>query len=569
MKIHIVGPEGRSDWDAWVIARFARHLGHYNGWAVSQVPDPSAAANVFILYLDWRFHKWRKTPTAALFTHYVPTDRLRVEQWKEVASAVDLRVTMCDQYVGGLAKHGSTVSITTPVELDKFTIVPSTAHDMPIIGVSGEVYPGGRKGEGLVKKLAQEQSHRWRIIASGKGWPVKTTMYAWKHLQRHYQSLDVFLCTSSIEGGPVTVLEALACGKPVVVPEGVGLIDELPVAPGIYRYPKGDYGAMVEAIEDAVAEQVNPETLRGYVTDRTVEHFAQEWRVAIEGMLRRPVPEVDVEEEANLPDWRTNSGVYIVAYGKRAHDCAYHLIKSLHKHMPDLPICLACEGYAENFQKPVNINDKGCSAPISDSFKSLLGPKDILMPLPMKDRRARSQKTNIYRYAPQEWRYVLYMDADMLIAGKLDAFFAPLQDGWDMVVTQGTPPDTPLVNQAQREKYKEENLYTDSVLGSSHWLQVAGGIWSFRRNERTAAFLAAFHEEWKRYSHTDQQAMMRAFWRCPVRFWTLPRQFNWFMHRSLPKAKDRAVVLHFATAARAWVEKHDGRKLWREWRDKI
>lgn len=569
MKIHVVGPEGRTDWDAWVIARFARHLSKYNGWTLSQVPDPSAAANVFILYLDWRFHKWRKTPTTALFTHYVPSDRLRVEQWKEVAQAVDLRVTMCDQYVDALKAFGPTVSITTPVELDKFTIIPATPHDIPIIGVSGEVYPGGRKGEGLVKKLAAEQSHRWRIIASGKGWPVKTTMYQWKHLQRHYQGLDVFLCTSSIEGGPVTVLEALACGKPVVVPEHVGLIDELPVAPGIYRYPKGNYAVMVDAIEDAFADPVPPEQLRSYVADRTVERFAEEWRVAVEGMLRKPVAEIDIQEEADLPDWRKNSGVYIVAYGKRAHDCAADLIRSLHKHNPHLAICLICEGYKDGFQKSVNVEDKGYPVPMAESFKQLLRPQDMLVTAPMKDRRARNQKTNIWKFAPEAWRYILYMDADMLVTDKLDAFFAPLQDGWDMVVTQGTPPETPLVNQAQREKYKEENLYTDSVLGSSHWLQVAGGIWSFRRNERTEAFLAAFHEEWKRYSHTDQQAMMRAFWRCPVRMWTLPRQFNWFMHRGLPKSRDKAAVLHFATAARAWVEHHDGRSLWKEWRTKI
>ncbi len=553
---------------SWIVWRLAKHLMKRNGWEMSNEPNKKADANLFFPYLEWRFHNWHKTPCAAFMTHYVKTDRMRRECWERVADHVDMRVTMCEQYVEGLSEYGLTVNITPPVELDKFVIADSPNNGQPIIGVAGEVYRGGRKGEGLIKKLAQYNRHRWAFRAAGVGWPVQTRFYEWKHMQRFYQGLDVFLCTSTIEGGPVTVLEALACGKPVVVPKDVGLIDELPKEKGIWRYKKGDYQSMIRAIEKAVAHSPVPKVLRSYVEDRTIERYCQEWREAVEKMLE-PTP-VEIEEpEGDLPAWRGSSGVYIVAYGKRAHDCAYHLIKSLHKRNPHLRVCLACEGYADNFQKPVNISDKGYSHPLSGAFRKLLRPQDVLRPLPMKDRRARNQKTNIWKHAPQEWQYVLYMDADMLVAGKLDVFFAPLADGWDMVVTQGTPPKTPLVRQAQREKYKTENLYTNGVLGTPKWLQVAGGIWSFRRNKRTQRFLATFHKEWKRYQKTDQQSMMRAFWRCPVKMWTLPRQFNWFMHRSIPAKKDRAVVLHFATAARAWVEKHSGRKLWRKWREKV
>ena len=554
--------------DDWILSRMALHLIKRNKWNPTKEPDRRADVNVFFPYLIWRFSHWRATPAAAFMTHYIPSDQMRKECWTHTAERVDLRVSMCEQYADILRQYGPTVNITPPVELDKFVIVDTPEHSRPVIGVSGEVYPGGRKGEHLVKKLQQMQGHRLKLVASGKGWPVRTKHYEWRDMQTYYQNLDVFLCTSTTEGGPVTVLEALACGKPVVVPSGVGLIDELPSEAGIWRYTKGDYKSMEQAIERALEDRQEPEALRALVEDHTIERYCDEWQEAVEGMLQ-PVPEY-VEPKRTLPDWRTHGGVYIVAYGKRAHDCAYHLIKSLHKQMPDLPVCLACEGYVENFQKPANIDDKGYSSPISDVFKKLLREgKDIMLPLPMKDRRARSQKTKIYSHAPEEWEYVLYMDADMLVIDKLDAFFAPLQDGWDMVVTQGTPHTTPLVSQAQREKYKEENLYTDSILGTPKWLQVAGGIWSFRRNEYTKNFLEAFHAEWKRYQHTDQQAMMRAYWRHPVRMWTLPQQYNWFMHRMEPKPKDRAVVLHFATAARAWVEKHDGRKLWRTWREKV
>jgi len=150
----------------------------------------------------------------------------------------------------------------------------------------------------------------------------------------------------------------------------------------------------------------------------------------------------------------------------------------------------------------------------------------------------------------------------MLVAKPLNLFFDILQDGWDMVVTL-SPPRGPLVHHAQRKKYEEENRYTTGKLGSANLLQIAGGVWAFRRNARTQAFLEGFHKEWRRFQHTDQQSMMRSFWKNPVRMWTLPREFNWFVHHEKPSKK--AVIYHFATAARAWGVRHPGRKLWRKY----
>jgi len=100
-----------------------------------------------------------------------------------------------------------------------------------------------------------------------------------------YRSLDVFLCTSLIEGGPVTVLEALACGKSVVIPREVGALDELPPIPGVVRYYKGDYDSMVDAIRWALVLCGKPETLRAIVEHRTPKKWAADWRAAVENLM--------------------------------------------------------------------------------------------------------------------------------------------------------------------------------------------------------------------------------------------------------------------------------------------
>ena len=78
-------------------------------------------------------------------------------------------------------------------------------------------------------------------------------MYSWQDLPDFFKSLDVYVSTATIEGGPMTTLEALATGVPVVIPEGVGLHDELPRVDGIHRYRAGDADDLARAVDLALA----------------------------------------------------------------------------------------------------------------------------------------------------------------------------------------------------------------------------------------------------------------------------------------------------------------------------
>ena len=277
MTVHIVVPEWKSD---WILARLARHLVEYNRWTAGPKPSASADVVIFIPYLEGRFTNWAGAKTAAWMTHPEPNDKCRGRTWPQACKALTLRVTPASKYVKMLSKTGKTALIPHPVELDKFKLKGRPRNSRTTIGVCGIVCPGGRKGEGLVRRLHDEQKD-WRVRAAGRGWPIQARWYQWGRLQEFYHGLDIFLCTSLIEGGPVTMREALSCGRPVVVPDGVGAVPDLPRGAGIYRYEPGSYEEMVGAIQLAILDNPEPALMRSYVKEMTPKRWAKDWKRAI------------------------------------------------------------------------------------------------------------------------------------------------------------------------------------------------------------------------------------------------------------------------------------------------
>jgi len=214
MKVRIVTPYSVNSNS--IIARLARHFTKYNGWPMRPVPHPRAVVNLFMPYTQWRFEKFTRTPTAAWFTHKERPETEHgapLRRWEMAAKAVDLRVTPARLYLEELAECGRAVQIEHPVELKHFTPRFHNLHDKPRVGIAGRAYAGGRKGEVLVKRLWSKYGHECEIRTCGRGWPTPGEYLPWAKMPDFYRSLDVFLCTSLIEGGPVTVLEALGCGK--------------------------------------------------------------------------------------------------------------------------------------------------------------------------------------------------------------------------------------------------------------------------------------------------------------------------------------------------------------------
>jgi glycosyltransferase involved in cell wall biosynthesis len=105
----------------------------------------------------------------------------------------------------------------------------------------------GRKGIDLFLETLAAAAGRWSdltLLLIGSGWDdlvpriealgcrvVNRIPETTEHTAGLYPAMDVFLCTSSEEGGPCTILEAMACGVPVVTTD-VGHVPEV-IADGV------------------------------------------------------------------------------------------------------------------------------------------------------------------------------------------------------------------------------------------------------------------------------------------------------------------------------------------------
>ena len=276
MRVHIVCKDWKRD---RVLPRFTRHLVSRLGWSAGRKPDSRADLNYWMPYYEaCRFPEFDATPTAAYITHLDDPDAEPdlFRQYTEAAARATLRICMNEATRSFLEKEfGPTVAPPLPVELDHFTLKQEPPGDPPVVGFSGYGYRSGRKGSELAETLVKRFGDRCRFRASGRKWPCSTKKYRWKDLPGFFRALDVYVCTALIEGGPMTTLEALATGVPVVVPADVGIHPELPELPGIFRYSTGDADDLVRVLGAALAMSggVDRAALRAAVAPHSVQSW--------------------------------------------------------------------------------------------------------------------------------------------------------------------------------------------------------------------------------------------------------------------------------------------------------
>lgn len=432
--------------------------------------------------------------------------------------AMNVRTTSTRLNMEKLAPGGATYYVTPPLDRAHFTVPSARLRRMDFwVGVSGMVYPGGRKGEWLVEEAAKDPDFRHvKFKGSGRGWPVETRFYPWETLPQFYGELDVLLCTSLNEGPGYPPLEALACGVQVVVPSGVGMFDELPEIPGIWRYRMGEYDSMKAALKSALETQVAPERLRAVTEQYTAQAWVNDHYRAFEHFASPPIPQDTV-----FPAIEGHSGVFYVAYGKPSRECASDAIASVRRHL---------------------------ALPIAVASTTPLGSEDIAIHEPDHDVGGRWTKTLIYDLAPKEWHYVLYLDADTeVVSPDVMFLFEALRDGWEFVICKN-PERYASTRYMHRPDNQDEINFTFEKTGCDHLVQWNGGVFAFRRNERVKKFFQYWHEEWQVWGKRDQAALLRAMWRQPLRVLTLGNEWNTVTRYISP---DRSAgILHYPTTAR-------------------
>lgn len=232
MRVNVVCKPG------WILERLARELAarlpdvSVNAGKDRRVATPRAHLNYYLPTRD--YHKYPADGViVGLYTH----GDTGFDLIPRLSAAVAMNQTMGKRLRDAGAPH---VRVIRP-GVDRRRARPI------VFGVIGRVYNNRRKGEHLVAAAVAAGYH---VVACGPSarvsamsamqWPVET-VYGFEDRDAFYQSIDYLLVTSTEEGGPMTVPEAIDAGVPVIAPKGVGWCDEFDC---LGRYEAGSWPAL-------------------------------------------------------------------------------------------------------------------------------------------------------------------------------------------------------------------------------------------------------------------------------------------------------------------------------------
>lgn len=204
MKIHFVTEPK----PYWILGRWCEEWSRHIPFStVSTVVDVEADVNIFCNYALF-FPS--STKRISIFTHREKDDVGLQVAFNVVANISD----WC------FAQSLPTLKLLPP---EKSSILrPSVGvqfHKKPLrIGVVGRDYASGRKNFGILNDL--------ELVFGDKIMICRAIDIPYEKMPKFYSSVDYVLITATNEGGPMPVIEALAMGKPVIAPNGVGWCDE-------------------------------------------------------------------------------------------------------------------------------------------------------------------------------------------------------------------------------------------------------------------------------------------------------------------------------------------------------
>jgi len=237
LSVHI-----KSSDPGWILERMTQALAQRLPYVTtSNRVNPRAAIQYYLNYTE---HLGRVSPIElASFTH---VDELMPDmkaRYFQVAREVDVAVCMAERYAAELRALGlREVHVIRPgVDLARFT--PRVK-----IGVVGRTYACGRKGEALVAEVLDTPGIEWHF--TGSGWPMASRALTEAEMPAFYREMDYILVPSLYEGGPMCVIEALACGTRVIAPP-VGWVTDFPHI----EFRTGDAADLRRVLDAAVGEK--------------------------------------------------------------------------------------------------------------------------------------------------------------------------------------------------------------------------------------------------------------------------------------------------------------------------
>lgn len=178
-------------------------------------------------------------PSTAWMSHRESKKDLRIK-FDSVAKIVDVPISHSKKYADMLSDHGA-VQIMPGVDLDEFKILKKrNSGDKLVVGYIGRQYTSSaRKNPSLLDKISKLDFVDFRATGGN---------IDEKDMPRFYSNLDLAVSPATIEGGPMTLNEAAACGIKVLCFEGVGASSEFPK--NTITVPYGDSEAFINEIKD-------------------------------------------------------------------------------------------------------------------------------------------------------------------------------------------------------------------------------------------------------------------------------------------------------------------------------
>ncbi len=210
MKINFVTePEGNK----WILRRWCEE------WS-KRIPDSTISTeassdtdvNIFCNYFLFATKEanWIQK-NISIFTHREKNDRTMQLLFDQAARLSDWCIAQSVNTAKLLPKEKTTVIHPGIGEL--------FYRNSPItIGIVGREYNSGRKNFDRIDVLKSKFKELNFVHESSKSYEEMPDFYNKK--------IDYLLITANNEGGPMPVAEAIASGKPVIAPEGVGWCDE-------------------------------------------------------------------------------------------------------------------------------------------------------------------------------------------------------------------------------------------------------------------------------------------------------------------------------------------------------
>jgi Glycosyl transferase family 8 len=159
----------------------------------------------------------------------------------------------------------------------------------------------------------------------------------------------------------------------------------------------------------------------------------------------------------------------------------------------------------------------------------------VHVPLPLflsnNPFQSRWLKTQFWRYG---YRRMIYVDSDTVFRRPIDGLWA-LLESHDMFLCEDN-----LKLDEWRALSSNELTYMKSkgLMQATHY---NSGVMALNLTDVTIRFCVLWHEEWKRFLHKDQAALIRALWRSSMSPNMLPFRYNWMKRYRA----DDAVILHF------------------------